>query len=51
MGAMVFERLLLFELDTAAASAQAGGGQADDTDEHGTDRDPADSQIPYQRME
>ena len=47
---MAFERL--FELDDAAASAQAGGGQAEaDADEDGANRDPADSQIPYQRME
>jgi hypothetical protein len=44
MGAMACERL--FELDdAAAASAQA------EADEDGADRDPADSQIPYQRME
>ena len=47
MGSMAFERLA--ELD-AAAAAQAGGGQAE-ADEDGADRDPADSQIPYQRME
>ena len=34
----------------AAARAKAGDGQAE-ADEDGADRDPADSQIPYQRME
>ena len=49
MGSMAFERLSELDAD-AAASAQAGGGQAE-ADEDGADRDPAHSQIPYQRME
>ena len=51
MGSMAFERLSELDADAAAAArAQAGGGQAE-ADEDGADRDPAHSQIPYQRME